>query len=133
MNRFAIGLMALVFLLPGAVSSDTAQRPAAPAAAAAAAASVAPEGNGRSVFDAQHCVRCHAIGGKGNKLRPLDSIGLRLDAAAIRNAITADDSIKPRLNARALAAKQKFATLPAADLDALVGWLLAQKAPPKAR
>jgi len=131
MNRLALVLASWV-LLPAVAMSDTALRPDS-SAAAAAAASVAPADKGRAVFDAQHCVRCHAIGGKGNKLRPLDSIGLKLDAAALRTAITAGDTIKPRLNARALAAKQKFATLPAADLDALVGWLLQQKAPPKAK
>lgn len=85
---------------------------------------------GRAVYDAQHCIRCHALAGKGNKLRPLDDVGTRLDAAAIRAAVTAADPKRPGFNARALAAKKKFAALPAADLDALVAFLAKQKKAP---
>lgn len=85
---------------------------------------------GRAVYDAQHCIRCHALAGKGNKLRPLDDIGTRRDAAAIRAAVTAADPKRPGLNARALAAKKKFAALPPAELDALVAFLAKQKKAP---
>ncbi|MBK8284667.1 MAG: c-type cytochrome [Ahniella sp.] len=92
-------------------------------------AQVAPD-PGRKVFDGQHCSRCHALAGKGNKLRPLDDIGLRLDAAKIRAAVTASAPVRPSLPARALVAKQKFAALPAAELDALITFLAAQKTKP---
>ena len=85
---------------------------------------------GRKVFDGQHCSRCHALAGKGNKMRPLDDVGARLDAAKIRAAITAAAPVRPNLPARALVAKQKFATMPAAELDALVKFLSAQKTKP---
>ncbi|WP_170113440.1 c-type cytochrome [Ahniella affigens] len=84
---------------------------------------------GRAVYDAQHCVRCHALAGKGNRLRPLDDVGLRLDAAAIRDRVTAGPSVADQLDKRALMAKQKFARLPSADLDALIAFLVKQQAP----
>ena len=98
-------------------------------AASASVAQTAPD-PGRKVFDGQHCARCHALAGKGNKLRPLDDVGARLDAAKIRAAITAATPVRPNLPARALVAKQKFATLPAAELEALVTFLVAQKTKP---
>lgn len=84
---------------------------------------------GRAVYQAQHCLRCHALEGKGNRLRPLDDVGLRLDAAAIRDRVTGGPGIKDRLDKRAITAKQKIAALPATDLDALVAFLAAQQAP----
>lgn len=84
---------------------------------------------GRAIYQAQHCMRCHALEGKGNRLRPLDDVGQRLDAAAIRDRVTGGPGIKDRLDKRAMTAKQKFAALPATDLDALVAFLAAQQAP----
>lgn len=100
------------------------------AAAAATETSAEPRQRGAAVYQAQHCVRCHALAGKGNRLRPLDDVGARLDAAAIRERVTASPAVQDRFDKRALTAKQKFAKLPAADLDALILFLTAQKAAP---
>lgn len=78
---------------------------------------------GRSVFDEQRCARCHSIAGKGNPRSPLDGVGGRLSREEIRQWIVADDAIRDDLSPRALSAKQGYAALPAAQLDALVDYL----------
>jgi len=78
---------------------------------------------GRSVFDEQRCARCHSIAGQGNPRSPLDGVGSRLSREEIRQWIVADDAIKDDLSPRALSAKQTYAALPAAQLDALVDYL----------
>jgi mono/diheme cytochrome c family protein len=78
---------------------------------------------GKHVYAAQHCLRCHAIAGEGNALRKLDDIGSRLDAAKLRDWIIGAPAIAEKLSPRALAAKRRYAGLPAVDIDALVAYL----------
>lgn len=82
---------------------------------------------GKTVYAAQKCQVCHAVGGVGNKKGVLDDIGTRLSADQIREWI---------VNAPEMTAKTKSArkpvmrayTLPKADLDALVAYLGSLKA-----
>jgi mono/diheme cytochrome c family protein len=78
---------------------------------------------GKRVYAAQHCLRCHAIAGEGNALRKLDDVGSRLDATKLRDWIIGAPAIAEKLSPRALAAKRRYAGLPAADIDALVAYL----------
>ena len=86
---------------------------------------------GRRVFEAQGCMACHAVAGKGNPRSPLDGIGERRTAEAIRQWIIAPADLKDQLPAWAFQAKQAYRNLPAEDLTALVAYL--QNLPPPAR
>ena len=78
---------------------------------------------GRGVFEAQGCMRCHAVGGEGNVRNPLDGVGVRLTAEAIRHWIMASTEIEEQLSSRVFQAKQAYRDLPAEDMDALVYYL----------
>jgi mono/diheme cytochrome c family protein len=83
---------------------------------------------GAKVYTSQKCQMCHAIAGKGNKSNPLDGVGAKLSADDIKQWIThpkemtekAKSTKKPPMPA-------KYASLPAADLDALVAYLQSLK------
>ena len=92
----------------------------------AASARVEP---GRVVFDAQGCARCHAVAGKGNPRSPLDGVGARRDAAALRDWTLATGSAETKLSARAANIKQTYRELPTAELDALIAYLQSLRAP----
>ena len=78
---------------------------------------------GRRVFEAQGCMRCHSIAGEGNPRSPLDGVGERRTAEAIRQWILAPAELKDQLPARAFQAKQAYRNLPPEDLGALVAYL----------
>ena len=92
-----------------------------PAAAQDAAA-------GEKVYTAQKCSVCHSIAGKGSKANPLDGVGAKLSAADIKEWI-----VNPvEMTAKAKSTKKppmpaKFKSLPAADIDALVAYMLSLK------
>ena len=83
---------------------------------------------GEEVYTAQKCQVCHAIAGKGNKANPLDGVGAKLSADDIRQWIThpveaaakAKSTKKPPM-------QNKYGSLPAADLDALVAYMASLK------
>jgi mono/diheme cytochrome c family protein len=83
---------------------------------------------GMDVYTAQKCQLCHAVAGKGSKTNPLDGVGAKLSADDIKQWVThpveaaakAKSTKKPPMPA-------KYATLPAADLDALVAYLQSLK------
>ncbi len=64
---------------------------------------------------------CHSIGGSGSPASPLDGIGSRRDAAAIRDWILAEGPARERLPGGVARIKMRAAGDP--DLDALVAYL----------
>ncbi len=83
---------------------------------------------GQEVYTAQKCQMCHAIAGKGNKANPLNGVGAKLSADDVRQWITNPTE----MTAKAKSTKKppmpnKYANLPAADLDALVAYLQSLK------
>ena len=83
---------------------------------------------GQEVYTAQKCQICHAIAGKGGKANPLDGVGAKLTADDIRQWITHPTE----MTAKAKSTKKppmpnKYGTLPAADLDALVAYMASLK------
>ena len=83
---------------------------------------------GQEVYAAQKCQTCHAIAGKGNKQNPLDGIGAKLSAEDIKKWITAPDEMtKQSKSTKKPPMPKKWASLPAADLDALVAYLQSLK------
>jgi mono/diheme cytochrome c family protein len=83
---------------------------------------------GKALYAENRCATCHSIAGKGNKLGPHDDVGARLTADELRAWI---------VDPRAMARKTKSARKPPmpvfelkrADVDALVAYLSALKAP----
>jgi mono/diheme cytochrome c family protein len=83
---------------------------------------------GQDVYTAQKCQLCHAVAGKGNKSNALDGVGGKLSADDIKQWIThpteaaakAKSTKKPPM-------PNKYGSLPAADIDALVAYMQSLK------
>jgi mono/diheme cytochrome c family protein len=83
---------------------------------------------GEGVYTAQKCSMCHAIAGKGNKTLPLDKVGTKLSAADIRAwIVTPTEAAAKAKSAKKPPMPAKYGKLPAADLDALVAYMLSLK------
>lgn len=76
---------------------------------------------GRAAFARLNCTRCHAMEGQGNPDAPLDGVGARLDAAALRHWTLGTGPSAEELPRGILRAKQRAAGDP--DLDALIDFL----------
>jgi mono/diheme cytochrome c family protein len=99
---------------------------AAPAAAAAQDAEQAKRGE--QVYAAQKCQVCHAIAGKGGKASPLDHVATKLSPVEIRQWITDPAAMTKKTNStKKPAMPAKWGTLPAADVDALVAYMMTLK------
>jgi mono/diheme cytochrome c family protein len=98
------------------------------AIAASAGQDAALVKKGQDVYTAQKCQMCHSIAGKGGKASALDGVGAKLSADDIRQWIThpkdaaakANSTKKPPMPA-------KYASLPAADIDAMVAYMQSLK------
>lgn len=98
-------------------------------AAVPAFAQDAKVARGAELYTEQKCSLCHALEGKGNAKRPLDGVGKHIDAPTAKLWLT-----DPKAATAKAAKKEKdtvtmksFATLPAADIDALVAYVLSLK------
>jgi mono/diheme cytochrome c family protein len=84
--------------------------------------------HGEEVYAAQKCSMCHAIAGKGKAANPLDGVGAKLSADDIRQWITHPKEMTAKTKStKKPPMPAKYATLPAADLDALVAYLASLK------
>jgi mono/diheme cytochrome c family protein len=81
---------------------------------------------GKALYDKNGCAKCHQVAGKGSKMSPLDGVGSKLSAAEIKQWLTDPDTMTAKL-AKKPAAKMKKVELPAADIDALVEYMLSLK------
>ncbi len=83
---------------------------------------------GQEVYNAQKCMVCHAIAGKGNKQNPLDGVGKKLTADEIREWITHPTEMSAKTKStKKPPMPAKYGTLPAADIDALVAYMASLK------
>ena len=83
---------------------------------------------GQAVYTAQKCQTCHAIAGKGGKVSPLDGVGAKLSAEDIKQWIThPTDAAAKAKSTKKPPMPAKYASLPAADLDALVAYMQSLK------
>ena len=78
---------------------------------------------GQQVFAAQKCSICHAVAGKGNPKGSLDGVGKKYKAAELREWIVNAKAMAEKHNATRKPPMKDFASLPAADVDALVAYL----------
>jgi len=83
---------------------------------------------GRKLYERERCATCHQIGGRGNRLFPLDGVGARLSVADIRRWFTHTAEMERALPKRPaiLMSSRKYA-FKDADLDALVAYLASLK------
>lgn len=105
---------------------------AAWAAGAGLAAQGAPDPKlveaGKKVYEAQKCVTCHMIEGKGNKMFPLDGVGTRLPAADLRRWITHPAEMEAKLpKPPTMKMSMRKYVMSEADLDALVAYMVSLK------
>lgn len=100
---------------PIGLAPETASISAADARAAA----------GRRAFEELGCATCHVIGNVGNRTRPLDGIGGRRDAAAIRAWALGTGEAESRLPPSVIRLKARAADAP--ELAALVDYLATLK------
>jgi mono/diheme cytochrome c family protein len=83
---------------------------------------------GQEVYAAQKCQICHSIGGKGGKTSPLDGVGTKLSAADIRQWITHPTEMTAKVKStKKPVMPNKYGSLPAADIDALVAYMQSLK------
>ncbi|HVQ12908.1 MAG TPA: cytochrome c [Vicinamibacterales bacterium] len=83
---------------------------------------------GQEVYAAQKCQGCHAIGGKGYKANPLDGVGTKLSAADIKAWITTPKDMATKAQSKGKPPMpDRYAKLPAADIDALVAYMQSLK------
>ena len=83
---------------------------------------------GQEVYAAQKCQGCHAIGGKGYKANPLDGVGAKLSAADTRAWIVTPKDMATKAQSKAKPPMpDRYAKLPAADIDALVAYMQSLK------
>jgi len=91
-------------------------------------ASAQDAAKGQQVYTAQKCQVCHSIAGKGGKASALDGVGAKLSADDIKQWIThPKDAAAKAKSTKKPPMPAKYATLPAADLDALVAYMQSLK------
>jgi mono/diheme cytochrome c family protein len=112
MKKFVAGLTGV--LLVSGMSLAAAGTPAGQDAAKIEA--------GKKVYDANKCMTCHAIDGKGMKKYPLDGIGTKLTADDIKKWIATPAEMEAK-QAVKQPLKMKAFKLAPADLDALVAYM----------
>jgi mono/diheme cytochrome c family protein len=82
---------------------------------------------GAKVFAAQKCSICHSVAGVGNKKAPLDGVGKTLTEDVIRLWITDPKAAETKTGKTAKPPMKSYKSLAAADLDALVAYLMSLK------
>lgn len=112
-----------------AIAAPAPSEPSAPPASVAApipppapASSVL---RGAEVYREQRCATCHALAGAGNPRYPLDGVGARRDAEALRAGIVGTGAASGALTGPVLRRKSAYRSLPTEDLAALVDYLSA--------
>jgi mono/diheme cytochrome c family protein len=82
---------------------------------------------GKKVFEAQKCVMCHSIEGKGNAKGPLDGAGAKLAPAQIKEWIVDPKTASERTKAARKPPMKAYPNLPADELDALIAYIQSLK------
>jgi mono/diheme cytochrome c family protein len=83
---------------------------------------------GEQVYAAQKCQMCHSVAGKGAKQNPLDGVGAKLSAEAIRQWIVDPiEAAKKAGSTKKPPMPKKYDKLPPGDIDALVAYMQSLK------
>jgi mono/diheme cytochrome c family protein len=88
-------------------------------------ASPSPEqlARGRVVYEEHNCATCHSIADAGNPRNPLDGVGARRTVDEMADWITGTGRAKEALSPGIARRKQRYQSMPAGDLNALVAYL----------
>ncbi len=79
---------------------------------------------GKQLYEEQKCRMCHNLGGAGNpKGVALDEVGSKHGQDALRMWLTNPKDMAQKAGSTRKPPMKSFATLPAADVDALVAYL----------
>jgi mono/diheme cytochrome c family protein len=96
------------------------------AAASVAAQDAAAASEGKKIYGAKDCAKCHMIAGKGNKIGKLDGIASKIDGAEMRKWLTQPAEMEKTLEKAPkvkMSSKIKLMNLRPADIDSLVAYL----------
>ncbi len=107
MKRICVAVSAVAFL----------------AAAGVALAQDAKVEKGKEVFTASKCSLCHSIAGKGNPKGPLDDVASKVSAADMKQWLNDPKTMAAKEKKDRKPPMKSFATMPAADQDALIAYL----------
>lgn len=99
---------------------------AAAQTAAPAASQDAKFAAGQAVYASQRCSLCHSIAGKGNKNGSLDGVGSKLSAADMRAWMVDAEGMTAKTKSTRKPLMKSY-KLPAADLDALLAYMMSLK------
>ena len=78
---------------------------------------------GQKIFETQKCSLCHSVAGKGNAKGPLEGVAKKYSAADLKLWIIEPAEMAKKHNATRKPPMKSFASLPPADVDALVAYL----------
>ena len=78
---------------------------------------------GQQVFAASKCSVCHSVAGKGNAKGPLEGVAKKYSAADLKLWIVQPAEMAKKHGATRKPPMKSFASLPPADVDALVTYL----------
>ena len=81
---------------------------------------------GKKVYSAKECAKCHMIAGKGEqKISPLDGVGSKLSAADIRKWMTSTAEMEAKLDHKPkVKMSSKKVKLTDPEIDALVAYMM---------
>ena len=95
---------------------------------ALASAQTSAVDRGTKVFAESKCSMCHSVAGKGNAKGVLDDVGTKLSADEIRQWLVDPEVMRVKAHAERKPLMKSYASLPKADIDALVAYLQTLKA-----
>ena len=78
---------------------------------------------GMKVYAESKCSMCHSVAGKGNAKGVLDDVGTKLSADDLRQWLVDPEAMRMKAHAERKPLMKSYASLPKADLDALVAYL----------
>ena len=110
MKRIALTLAAVAVLMGPSLRAQDAKKIA----------------DGKQVYNAKECAKCHMIAGKGNKIGKLDGIATKLSAADIRKWLVNPAEMEKTLDHKPkvkMSSKEPAMKLKDAEIDALVAYL----------
>ena len=82
---------------------------------------------GQKIYETQKCSLCHSVAGKGNAKGSLDGVGKKHTAADLKLWITQPAEMAKKHKAERKPPMKSYASLPPADVDALVAYLQSLK------
>lgn len=75
------------------------------------------------MFGQQGCTTCHSIAANGNPRHPLDDTGARWNVEELRQWVCGTGIAETKLSNAVRGRKQRYQSLPAEDMKALVEYL----------